>query len=75
VNERPSVEQLLRIEGALLHRGDLRALGWTRSGVDAIFRQLPTVHVPGFSRPMIRAADYLRLLEQSTYDDDRVRHT
>jgi hypothetical protein len=73
MSERPTAAELLEIPGALLHRGDLRALGWTRSGVDAIFRELPTVHVPGFSRPMIRAADYLAFVERNTYRDDRVR--
>jgi hypothetical protein len=28
---------------------------------------------PGYSRPMIRAEDYRRLLEASTYSGDRVR--
>jgi hypothetical protein len=31
------------------------------------------VALPGYSRPMIRAAEYLALVEQHTYRDDRVR--
>jgi hypothetical protein len=29
--------------------------------------------LPGYRRPLVRVADYLGLLEQSTYDGDRVR--
>jgi hypothetical protein len=41
--------------------------------VDSVFRQCPVIAIPGFSRPMIRAADYLALLESSTFRGDRVR--
>jgi hypothetical protein len=58
---------------ALLSRTDLAKLGWPRRGIDAIYRQLPVVAVPGFARPMIKVADYLTLLESSTYRDDRLR--
>ena len=57
----------------MLSRSDLRALGLERRAVDAVFRALPTVHLPGYQRPLIRAEDYLELVEQATYRDDRVR--
>jgi hypothetical protein len=71
VNE--SLHRRLQNPYALLTRTDLNELGWPRRGVDAIYRRLPVVVVEGFSRPMIRVADYLALLESSTYRDDRVR--
>jgi len=70
---RPSAEELLRTPDALLARTDLRHLGLHRRAVDAVFRELPVVVLPGYSRPMIRARDYLALIEQSTYDGTRVR--
>jgi len=69
----PSASQLLRTEGALLSRGHLRELGLERRAVDAVFRALPVVALPGYSRPMVRAEDYRALLERSTYGRDRVR--
>jgi hypothetical protein len=41
--------------------------------VDSVFRALPVVALPGYSRPLIRVADYRELLERSTYREDRVR--
>jgi len=67
------VAQLVATPGALLTRTHLRDLGLERRAVDAVFRALPTVHLPGYSRPMIRAEDYRELLESSTHRDDRVR--
>ena len=58
---------------ALLSRTDLRELGLERRAVDAVFRACPVVVLPGYSRPLIRVVDYLALLEQSTYDGERVR--
>jgi hypothetical protein len=60
---------------ALLSRTDLRDLGLQRRAVDAVFRVLPVVVFPGYSRPMIKVKDYLALIERSTYRDDRVRPT
>lgn len=68
-----SAADLLRTEGALLSRTHLRELGLERRAVDAVFRALPVVALPGYSRPLIRATDYLELLEASTYRGDRVR--
>jgi hypothetical protein len=64
---------LLETPGALLTRSHLRELGLGRAAIDAVFRQLPVVVFPGSSRPMIRREDYLELVEQSIYDDNRVR--
>lgn len=70
---RPSSAQLLETPGALLTRSHLRELGLERRAVDAVFRALPVVALPGYSRPMICAKHYLEFVEQHTYRDDRVR--
>lgn len=70
---RPSAPQLLETPGALLSRSHLRELGLERRAVDAVFRELAVVVLPGYSRPLVRAEDYLALLERSTYSGDRVR--
>ncbi len=41
--------------------------------MDSVFRALAVVHLPGYSRPMMRAEDFLELVERNTYRDDRVR--
>lgn len=69
----PSAAELLKTPGALLTRSHLRGLGLERRAIDAVFRALPVVALPGYSRPMIRAEQYLELVEQHTYRDDRVR--
>ena len=51
----------------------LRELGLERRAIDAVFRALPVVAFPGYSRPMIRADAYYALIDASTYRDDRVR--
>jgi hypothetical protein len=75
MTERPTAARLLETSGALLSRGDLRELGLERRAVDAVFRALPVIVLPGYSRSMIRVADYRELLAQSTYKGDRVRPT
>ena len=70
-----SAAELLAIPDALLSRSHLRELGLERRAIDAVFRALPVVVLPGYSRPMVRAADYAELIEQSTYRGDRVRPT
>ena len=65
--------ELLQTPGALLNRSHLRGLGLERRAIDAVFRAIPVVALPGYSRPLIRAQDYLELVEQHTYHDDRVR--
>jgi hypothetical protein len=72
---RPGVTELLAKTGALLTRSHLRELGLERRAVDAVFRALPVVALPGYSRPLIRAQDYLALVEDSTFRGDRVRPT
>jgi hypothetical protein len=73
VTERPAASVLLETPGALLSRSHLRELGLERRAVDAVFRALDVVVLPGYSRPLVRAEDYLALLSRSTYRDDRVR--
>ncbi len=72
---RRSAAELLATEGALLTRSHLRELGLERRAADAVFRALPVVALPGYSRPMIRADEYRALVEKHTYRDDRVRPT
>ena len=64
---------LLDAPDALLTRTHLRELGLERRAVDAVFRALAVVALPGYSRPMIRVRDYLELIENYTFRDDRVR--
>src|SRR6266571_1979803 len=61
-----STRELLDTPGALLTRTHLRKLGLERRAVDAVFRALPVVALPGYSRPMIRAEQYLDLLAHCT---------
>ena len=70
---RPSASELLATPGALLSRSHLRELGLERRAVDAVFRELDVVVLPGYSRPLVRADEYLDLLTRSTYSGDRVR--
>lgn len=58
---------------ALLSRTDLRELGLERRAVDAVFRALDVIVLPGYRRPLVRVRDYLELLERCTYDGERVR--
>ena len=73
MSDRPSAGERLGNPDAFLFRTDLREFGLERRAVDAIFRSLPTVELPGYSRPLIRVEDYRRLLADSTYGPDRVR--
>jgi hypothetical protein len=68
MNKRFSAAELLKTPDALLNRGHLRELGLERRAVDAIFRAVPVVTLPGYSRPVIRVRDYLALLEDATHD-------
>jgi hypothetical protein len=67
----PVLTERLAQPDALLSRSDLRELGLGRRAVDAVFHACPNVLIPGYSRPLIRVADYLRHLEGWTYRDDR----
>jgi len=64
---------LLKTPGALLTRTHLRELGLERRAIDAVFRELPVVSLPGYSRPMIRVEQFVQLIREHTYRDDRVR--
>jgi hypothetical protein len=70
---RPSAAERLATPGAVLSRTDFRELGFERRAIDSIFRALPVVVLPGYSRPLVRAEDYLQLIAEHTYRDDRVR--
>ena len=68
MSERPHPTKLVETPGAFLSRTDLRELGLERRAVDAVFRELPTVHLPGYSRALIRVEDFRALIEERTYD-------
>jgi hypothetical protein len=69
----PPAAERLENPLAVLTRSDLAELGWSRRGVDAIMRGCPVIVVPGFSRPVVKVADYRAFLEEHTYRGDRVR--
>jgi hypothetical protein len=69
----PVATGLLAVPEALLTRSHLRELGLERRAVDAVFRALPVVALPGYARPMVRVHDYLEFVECNTFHDDRVR--
>lgn len=73
MSDRPSAAKLLEREGAFLSRTDLRELGLKRRAVDAVFRRLPIIALPGYSRPLVRREHFLALVEEHTYREDRVR--
>jgi hypothetical protein len=73
VRHHPVATELLATPEALLTRTHLRELGLERRAVDAVFRALPVVALPGYSRPMVRVQDYIELVERNTFHDDRVR--
>jgi hypothetical protein len=69
----PSASELLERPDALLTSSHLRELGLNRRAIDAVFRALPVVVFPGYSRQMVRAVDFRELVEAHTYTGDRVR--
>lgn len=69
----PSAADRLKNPEAVLSRGDLAELGWTRTAIDAIFRKLPVIAIEGVRKPMVRVRDYQELLGASTYAGDKVR--
>jgi hypothetical protein len=73
VGHHSEAKELLETPGALLTRTHLRELGLERRAIDAVFRKLPVVSVPGYSRPMVHVEQYLELIRENTYRDDRVR--
>ena len=61
---RPTAAELLANPEALLNRGHLRELGLDPRR--RRFRACPVIALPGYSRPLIRVADYLELVARST---------
>ena len=68
MSARPSATERLQNREAFLSRSDLATLGLERRAVDSVFRACPVIAIPGYSRPLIRVADYLDLITASTYD-------
>jgi hypothetical protein len=57
----------------LLDAKALRAeLGVTRAAAEAIMRLLPIVQIPGLRKVYVRRQDVRRLLEERTFEKDRV---
>jgi hypothetical protein len=75
VSDRPTAEQLLERPHALLGRRHFRQLGLERRAIDAVFKELDLVYLPGYSYPLVKAADYLALIERQTYGNDRIHPT
>lgn len=73
MTDRMSAHERLSNPDAVLSRTDLAQLGYPRRCVDVIFRNCPVQAWPGYSRPLIRVADFLDWRERSTYRGDRVR--
>jgi hypothetical protein len=65
---RPSATERLENPDAFLSRTDLRELGLERRAVDAIFRACKVIVLDGYSRPLLKVADYLAYLERCTHD-------
>ena len=70
---RPTETDRLDNPDAFLSRTDLRELGLERRAVDAVFRLCPLIAFPGYSRPLIRVADYHAFVSEHTYRGDKVR--
>jgi hypothetical protein len=73
VSARPTPTSRLANPDAVLTRSDLAELGYERRAVDAIFRACPVESWPGYSRPLIRVADFIAWRERCTYRGDKVR--
>lgn len=73
MSTRPTAAERLSVPEAFLTRGDLVELGLERRAVDAVFRAVPVVAIPGYSRPLILVRDFLGWRERCTYSGDRVR--
>jgi hypothetical protein len=76
VSRQAELSDRLALPEAVLSRTDLALLGWQRRAVDAIFRECArregVVILPGYRRPMVRVAVYRKVIEGSTYGNDRV---
>jgi hypothetical protein len=69
LSRKPSAVELLEQGTGLLTRTHLRELALQRGAVDAVFRALDVVILPGYSRPMVRVEDYLKLIDDCTFGD------
>ncbi len=72
------LHERLAMPEAVLTRSDLAELGYPRRAIDVIVKHVMregagVQSLPGFSRPMIRVADFLEYRDRCTYRDDRVR--
>ena len=65
------LHQRLGLREALLSRTDVAELGLPRRAVDAVFRELAVVILPGFSRPFVRVGHYVAFIDRATYREDR----
>jgi hypothetical protein len=74
-DRQPSARELLELGSGYLTRSHLRELGLPRAAIDAVFKQLEVVSYPGYSRPMVKVEDFVRLTAESTYGRGRVRPT
>jgi hypothetical protein len=72
-NASTALRERLACPDAFLSRTDLAELGLPRRAIDCIFRAVDVVAIPGFSRPLIRVADYHAFVERSTYSNERPR--
>jgi hypothetical protein len=64
----PTAAARLSNPDAFLSRSDLQELGLGRRAIDAIFRAVPIVSLPGYSKPLIRVCDYQELVDRSLFD-------
>ena len=68
-----TLSERLDLADGVLSRTDLAELGLPRRAIDAVFRALPVVALPGYSRPFVRVEDYRAYMDEHTYRGDRVR--
>lgn len=66
MGRKPSAVELLHQGRGLLTRSHLRELGLERRAIDAVYRALDVVILPGYSRPLIRVEDYIELIADCT---------
>lgn len=73
MSERTLADRLRENPDAVLTRSELAALGYPRRAVDAIFkacaREGGVESWPGYSKPLIRVADFLRVRQAQTFQD------
>jgi hypothetical protein len=68
-----ALAERLNSPDAVLTSTDLRQLGYPRRAIDQIWRGCKTVNLPGFSRPMVRVADFRRFIAEHSDDGAQVR--